>query len=163
VVDVLGYTWGTTTMYMSNQYGKPAPRQPSGASFDRIIIADCLWMPSQHVNLVKTVLHYLDSDSDSSAPDACACALVIAGFHTGRGIVRHFFDVATGDYPDEEEREAQKDDPDPELEAVRGQLKAVSIFEIDVGGTLRPWQLVRPGEDRHQAKRWSVCAVLVKR
>lgn len=156
VVDVYGYTWGTDKMYLPNHYGKPAPRQPE--AFDRIIIADCLWMASQHANLVKTILRYLDP----SRPDSCA--LVVAGFHTGRGIVRHFFEVATGEWTDEDqEPEKGAQDQEPELVEVQGRLKAAEIFEIDVNGTRRPWQPVREGENKDQTKRWCVCAVLVRR
>ncbi|KIX10465.1 uncharacterized protein Z518_01548 [Rhinocladiella mackenziei CBS 650.93] len=162
VVNVFGYTWGTNMMYLPEQYGKPAPRQPG--SFDRIILADCLWMPSQHVNLVKTTLRYLDSSqSNASCAYACACALVVAGFHTGRGIVRHFFEVATGEWKDEEKTSSEADNEDQELAEVQGKLKAVEIFEIDVNGSRRPWEAVRRGENKEQAKRWCVSAVLVKR
>ncbi|EXJ80341.1 hypothetical protein A1O1_08485 [Capronia coronata CBS 617.96] len=146
-VDVFGYTWGTSKMYLTSHYGKPAPSQPD--SFDRIIIADCLWMPMQHVNLVKTILRYLESSPTAPAPssspssqqhqpDDQACVFVVAGFHTGRGIVRHFFKV-------------------------QGRLRAAEIFEIDVSGIRRPWLPVREGETKEQSKRWCVCAVLVRR
>ncbi|KAI1617493.1 hypothetical protein EDD36DRAFT_3099 [Exophiala viscosa] len=155
VVNVFGYTWGTTKMYLPNHYGKLAPEQPE--TFDRIIIADCLWMPSQHVNLVKTILHYLDSSQEN------ACAFVLAGFHTGRAIVRGFFQIATGEWTQEDQAGDEDEDEDEELRAVQGRLKAASIFEIDANGVCRPWLPIRSGEDKQQAKRWTVCAVLVKR
>lgn len=114
-------------------------------------------MPSQHANLVKTILHYLDA----AQPDACA--LVVAGFHTGREIVRNFFHIATGEWENEKVDKEEAEEEDPELREVQGRLKAAEIFEIDVNGTHRPWQPVRIGEDKHLAKRWCVCAVLVKR
>jgi predicted nicotinamide N-methyase len=166
-ISVFGYTWGTTTFYNPATYGKPAHDQP--VSFDRIILADCLWMPSQHVNLVKTILHYLETSRSDS------CALVVAGFHTGRGIVRHFFQVATGEYTDasgaeqgakntEEGRKISVDRTEMvELEKVQGRLRAVEMFEIDVDGRRRPWEPVREGESKHTAKRWCVVAVLVRR
>ncbi|KAL2428978.1 hypothetical protein ABEF95_010958 [Exophiala dermatitidis] len=196
-VQVYGYTWGTDKMYLPNTYGKPAGgvHQPLPNSYDKIIIADCLWMPSQHVNLVKTVLRYLPSEaptatspptstststspppatatSTSTSPstdstvadDSIPCALVIAGFHTGRGIVRHFFEVATGEWIDTQSQENDQDqDTDPELSQVQGQLRAAQIFEIDVNGLRRPWLPVREGETKDQAKRWCVVAVLVRR
>jgi hypothetical protein len=150
-VNVLGYSWGTTTMYQPTTYGKPSEKQLK--AFDRIIIADCLWMPSQHTNLVKTILHYLDADPD-------ACALIVAGFHTGRPIVRNFFGIATNDWePDEETDEIMDDD---DIQEVLGKLKAVEIFEIDVDGNRRPWQPRRAEETKDSARRWCVCAVLVK-
>jgi hypothetical protein len=159
-ISVHGYTWGTSTFYLPSSYGKLAPSQPQ--AFDRLIIADCLWMPSQHANLCKTILHYLDrSDSDS-------CALVVAGFHTGRSTVRNFFEVATGDYKVENENqeaqhEGEDEGEDEETRAVKGRLRAAEIFEIDTNGVRRPWEPVRPKEDKHMTKRWCVCAVLVRR
>ncbi len=157
-ISVYSYTWGTSTFYLPSSYGKLAPSQPE--AFDRIIIADCLWMPSQHVNLCKTILRYLDPlDPDS-------CALVVAAFHTGRSIVRNFFEVATGEYKVEnlEGRDEDEDeDVDEEIRAVKGKLRAAEIFEIDTNAVRRPWEPVRPKEDKHMAKRWCVCAVLVRR
>jgi len=153
-ISVYGYTWGTSTFYLPSSYGKLAPSQPK--SFDRIIMADCLWMPSQHVNLCKTILHYLDPlDPDS-------CALVVGAFHTGRSIVRNFFEVATGEYK-VEKLEGQDEDEDEETRAVKGKLRAAEIFEIDTNGVRRPWEPVRPKDDKHVLKRWCVCAVLVRR
>ncbi|KAG9777543.1 hypothetical protein KCU88_g4477, partial [Aureobasidium melanogenum] len=198
-VQVYGYTWGTEKMYLPNTYGKPAygVDQPAANSYDKIIIADCLWMPSQHLNLVKTVLWYLRSTekgqpqpepepSTSSPPTTISispstdstvavavtdgsqpCALVIAGFHTGRGIVRHFFEVATGEWIDTQSETPtppeEDGDQDPEFTQVQGQLRAAEIFEIDVNGVRRPWLPVREGETKDQAKRWCVVAVLVRR
>ncbi len=116
-------------------------------------------MAAQHGNLVKTILHYLTPTSEHSG--GCACALVVAGFHTGREIVRHFFEVATGDWQVTKEQDEEEDDS--EIAEVRGRLKAAEIFEVDVDGTRRPWLPVRPGENKDQAKRWCVCAVLVRR
>lgn len=155
VINIFGYTWGTTKMYLPDQYGKPAPDQLG--VFDRIIIADCLWMRAQHVNLVKTILHYLDPSQED------ACAFVAAGFHTGRAIVREFFDIATGQDMEENEAGEEGDEKDEELLAVQGRLKAADIFEIDTNGVRRTWLPIRPGEDKQQAKRWTVCAVLVRR
>ena len=160
-VEVYGYAWGTKTFYLPSHFGKPSPSQPGGGSFDHVIIADCLWMPSQHTNLVRTVLHYLA---------AGGCALVIAGFHTGRSVVRHFFDVATGEYKDlaladrnpQPDQQAE-DVEDSDLAEVQGKLKAAEIFEINVDGERRPWKPVRAAENKEQAKRWCVVAVLVIR
>lgn len=138
-------------MYSTEKYGQlvPGPQGP----FDRIIIADCLWMPSQHVNLVKTVLHYLDPNSPHS------CALVVAGFHTGRGIVRQFIEIATGERSEDSDASF---DQDEEVLQVRGRLKAAEMFEIDVNGVRRPWKSIRQDENKVQAKKWCVCLVLVR-
>ncbi|KIW27062.1 uncharacterized protein PV07_06841 [Cladophialophora immunda] len=173
-VDIFGYTWGMAKMYLPSHYGKSAERQPK--DFDRIIIADCLWMPAQHVNLVKTILHYLCQEPSQPVSPAESCALVVAGFHTGREIVRHFFEVATGEFnlpprpPSTELGEDHKDklgkkdeDGDPDRQEVQGRLRAAEIFEIDANGLRRPWEPVRPKEDNDQAKRWCVVAVLERR
>jgi len=164
-VNIYGYTWGTTTFYSPSVYGKPIPDASPG-SFDRILINDCLWLRAQHLNLVKTILHYLSASQ-------AACALVIAGFHTGRNVVRDFFSVATGHDSENEtdgswggaEDEARRDNPDEDEEEKRliGSLRAVEIFEVDVNGLRREWQPQRPGESKEMSKRWVVCAVLVKR
>lgn len=160
-VTTFGYTWGTRKFYSPSSYGKLSSHQDT--SFNRIIIADCLWMPSQHINLVKTVLHYLDDSSSENS------ALVVAGFHTGREIVRQFLEVATGEYAlphpaqnESEETEGQDDDKTESAE-VQGHLRAAELFEIDVNGLRRPWEPVRPGETKEEAKRWCVVAVLVRR
>ncbi|KAJ9612291.1 hypothetical protein H2200_003888 [Cladophialophora chaetospira] len=163
-VNIFGYTWGTTPMYSPSSYGKPLPQHQQPTSFTRIIIADCLWMPSQHVNLVKTVLHYLD-DSDPGN-----CALVVAGFHTGRETVRNFLEIATGDYTllaakveEQEDTKGNSESEDTETKHVAGRLRAAEIFEIDVNGLTRSWEAVREGDSREAAKRWCVVAVLVRR
>ena len=181
-IQVLGYAWGTETMYMTESYGKPVSPQPRPGTFARIVIADCLWMPSQHVNIVKTILRYLivqedDTDQGTSIPPhdevttpQQPCALVVAGFHTGRGTVRNFFGVATGEWDEQAIEEAEQkgkgeegEAEDPELAAVSGRLKVLEIFEIDVDGNKRLWQQRREGEPKDQAKRWCVCAVLGRR
>lgn len=186
-VAVFGYVWGTTTMYDPSGYGKPSATQPD--KFDRLIIADCLWMPEQHVNLVKTIHHYLDSDKDDGADpeNNCRCALVVAGFHTGREILRHFFEVATGEYAlpqpqtkpessvdgqgngegrekaSEHEHQHEHEDETGEEQEMKGRLRCAEIFEIDVNGVRRPWEPVREGETKNIEKRWCVVAVLVRR
>ncbi|ETI23410.1 hypothetical protein G647_05212 [Cladophialophora carrionii CBS 160.54] len=162
-VNISGYTWGTTTFYSPSSYGKRSPRQPR--AFDRIIVADCLWMPFQHVNLVKTIVQYLDESRPGS------CALVVAGFHTGREIVRHFFEVATGQSAPPsslEDGSGFKETKsgvtkDTDLDEVRCPLRLAEIFEIDVNGLRRPWEPVRSGEAPDAAKRWCVVAVLVRK
>jgi hypothetical protein len=165
---MLGYTWGTSTFYSPSSYGRPSEAQPG--KFDRIIVADCLWMPSQHENLTKTILTYLKPDSPSS------CALVVAGFHTGREVVRSFFEVALGEYEIPESHsgvtkesagiEVQGEQPCGGQKSnesdVKGRLLTAEIFEIDVDGLRRPWEAQREGETKDAAKRWCVVAVLVR-
>ena len=48
-VCVRGYVWGTETMYGVEAYGKAVGTL---GRYDVIVLADCLWMPSQHANLL---------------------------------------------------------------------------------------------------------------
>jgi EEF1A N-terminal glycine/lysine methyltransferase len=52
-------------------------------SFGRILVADCLWMPWQHANLLQSISWFLREDGR---------AWIIAGFHTGREKMKGFFD-----------------------------------------------------------------------
>lgn len=143
-VQVRGYSWGDGVMYSSQKYGQTIP-ESRGEKYDRILLADCLWMPSQHQNLVGTAERYLRDDDDGSA-----CALVVAGFHTGRQIVASFFAQADlGRASGASPRKATR-------------LKVADIFEIDVDGNTRRWNEEREGETKEALKRWCVCAVLVK-
>jgi len=106
--------------------------------FSRIIIADCLWMPSEHVNLHHSIAYFLSPDG---------YAMVVAGFHTGRAKMAAFFDVEA-------------------LGAVG--LVVESIVERDAVGREREWRSKDPGdggegrEDLSERKRWLVVAVLRK-
>lgn len=103
--------------------------------YTRIISADCLWMPSQHENLARSMLHFL-------AEEERACVWVVAGFHTGRATVAEFFDVAGRQGLDVEER-----------------------WEVDVDGNRREWVRERTGagEEITARKRWLVVSVLRRR
>lgn len=121
-------------------------------------------MPSQHANLVKTI-------NDNLKPEAPerekASALVIAGFHTGRSIVARFVEIATGSRtglpPTGGNDDEEEEEEDELVREVKGSLAATEIFEIDVDANVRPWLPVREDEDRDKAKRWCICAVLVRR
>lgn len=54
-------------------------------AFTRIIGADCYWMRAQHENLVRTMQWFL-------APGGKV--LIVTGLHTGRKIVKEFFETA---------------------------------------------------------------------
>jgi hypothetical protein len=155
-VEVRGYVWGTETMYAADAYGKAAGKL---GTYERIVLADCLWMPSQHANLVRTVGRALGEGDD-------CCAIVVAGFHTGRGIVGDFFDVATG---------GRASGDMGEEDSVKGgnvsgvgeenqlpKVKVEEIFEIDVNGRRREWERTRLGEGKEEAKKWCVVAILVR-
>ena len=227
IVHVLGYTWGTSIFYLPDKYGKPASPSATPNSFERIIIADCLWMPSQHINLIKTILHFLPYEKSkpsalrpSPSPshgsgnehgedptespnrkrdagvdipsneqnDGVPCALVVAGFHTGRRIVSDFFSLATEPQPaptidnattpsqSSSGAESLSTDPatantisldpaslTPSERQACGLLRLASAFEVDVDGKTRAWQKERLGEGKWEAKRWCVVGVLVRR
>lgn len=104
-------------------------------SFTRILAADCCWMPGQHLNLVRSMLHFLTLDP-------CGRIYAIAGFHTGRRKLAPFFTVA-----------------------VEQGLELEEIFEEDGEGNRREWQTERDGgrEDPTERKKWLVIATLKRR
>ncbi|KAF2850205.1 hypothetical protein T440DRAFT_397583 [Plenodomus tracheiphilus IPT5] len=121
-VTVQGHLWGSTD----------TPFETSSAHrYTRILAADCLWMPWEHANLARSMLHFL-----AETPDARI--LCIAGFHTGRAKVAPFFE-----------------------EAVPQQGLAVEeIFEMDADGARRPWMAERDGglENVGERKKWLILA-----
>jgi EEF1A N-terminal glycine/lysine methyltransferase len=120
-VAVQGHEWGD----LSGSFSSAGEH-----GFTRIIAADCLWMPWQHQNLIRSMLHFLSDDEK-------ARVWVVAGFHTGRAAVASFFDVA-------------------EDEGLHGE----DIWEVDVDFHERPWARERDGEDITGQKRWLVAAAL---
>ncbi|RMX81989.1 hypothetical protein D0869_06394 [Hortaea werneckii] len=103
--------------------------------FTRILAADCYWMPGQHLNLVRSMLHFLTLDPGGRI-------YAIAGFHTGRRKLAPFFTVA-----------------------VEQGLELEDIFEEDGEGNRREWQTERDGgrEDPTERKKWLVIATLKRR
>jgi EEF1A N-terminal glycine/lysine methyltransferase len=116
--------------------------QERAKCYTRIIAADCLWMPSQHHNLVRSISHFLSKESSQ------ACALVAAGFHTGRKVVAAFFKEFPTSYITEDAVE---------------QLSIAEIHESDMNGIRRPWKEERENEGQEEAKRWCVVAVIVRK
>ena len=100
--------------------------------FDRIIAADCCWMPSQHANIANSMSHMLTDDPSGRV-------FVSAGFHTGREKLAQFFHA---------------------VEEVG--LEVEEIYEEDVEGVRREWRRERDGgrEDVTGRKRWLVIARL---
>ncbi|KAH7141200.1 hypothetical protein B0J13DRAFT_53172 [Dactylonectria estremocensis] len=100
-------------------------------SFDRIMVADCLWMPWQHANLHRSIAFFLREAGD-------ARCWVVAGFHTGREKMRGFYDA----------------------DALREVgLEVENVWERDCNGEERPWDTER--EDHvTERKRWLVVASL---
>ncbi|MCJ1377969.1 hypothetical protein MMC17_001065 [Xylographa soralifera] len=122
-VAVEGHEWGVLTdpFAVSHKH-----------AYTRIITADCLWMPWQHLSLAESICHFLSDSKD-------ARAWVIGAFHTGRAKLAPFFDVV--------------------LEVG---LEVEDIWERDVDGHERAWTKERDGgrEDITRQKRWMVIAVL---
>ncbi|KAL3955173.1 hypothetical protein ACCO45_010736 [Purpureocillium lilacinum] len=124
-------------------------------AFDRVFVADCLWMPWQHENLHRSIDHFLrrrpgggnndnDDDDGSSAAAAAAAAArcwVVAGFHTGREKMRGFFEDAA---------------------LARAGLEVERIWERDCDGREREWSWDRE-DDVTVRKRWLVIAVLKRK
>ncbi|KKA26719.1 hypothetical protein TD95_004572 [Thielaviopsis punctulata] len=124
-VVVAGHEWGVFP-------ADDAPAVLEKHAFDRVFVADCLWMPWQHANLRASINHFM-------ARDAAARAWIVAGFHTGREKMRGFFDAG----------ELAKED-----------LEVENIWERDCDGVERPWVLDRGVEDITERKRWLVVCVL---
>ena len=121
--DIEGHEWGDLT---SSFAVKNANR------FTRILAADCFWMAGQHVNLVRSMLHFLTLDSGGHI-------FAIAGFHTGRARLAQFFDVA-----------------------IEQGLEVEEIYEESNEGTKRQWMAERDGgtENHTERKKWLVIARL---
>lgn len=122
---VEGHTWGELDDVIDEQEHH----------FQRIIAADCFWMPAEHSNLVRSMLHFLTLDPGGRI-------FAIAGFHTGRAKVAAFFDCA-----------------------VEEGLEMEEIYEEDDQGFRREWAKERDGgrEDHTLRKRWLVVARLKRR
>ncbi|KAF4898437.1 Protein N-terminal and lysine N-methyltransferase EFM7 [Colletotrichum viniferum] len=101
-------------------------------AFDRVFVADCLWMPWHHANLHKSIAWFLRDGPD-------ARCWVVAGFHTGRPKMRGFFDEAA---------------------LAEAGLDIERIWERDCDGVEREWLWDRGIEDVTIRKRWLVCGVL---
>ncbi|EPE36163.1 hypothetical protein GLAREA_05501 [Glarea lozoyensis ATCC 20868] len=162
-VEVWGHEWGVLGEVEDNGVSK---RYKGG--FERVLVADCLWMPWQHSNLRKSIAWFLTpspkSNSSTSPPkrDETSSipphhhppspthpytpsdggrAYVIAGFHTGRAKMAPFFDA----------------------EAMRGDgLVVERIWERNAEGTEREWRVDRGEEDKDVTgrKRWLVVGVV---
>ncbi|KAF7542226.1 hypothetical protein G7Z17_g11766 [Cylindrodendrum hubeiense] len=121
-VLVEGHSWGELEDSFSTTHRH---------SFDRIIVADCLWMPWQHANLHRSIAFFLREAAD-------ARCWVVAGFHTGREKMRSFYDA----------------------DALREVgLEIEHVWERDCNGVERPWDTERE-DDVTERKRWLVVAAL---
>ncbi|KAL2126089.1 hypothetical protein VTI74DRAFT_1722 [Chaetomium olivicolor] len=125
-VVVEGHAWGGLDTHLA--------RENKGA-FDRVVAADCLWMPWQHENLRRSIAWFLREGEE-------ARAWVVAGFHTGREHVAAFFRT--------------------EALAEVG-LEIEYLWERDCDGQDREWAWNRGIEDISVRKRWLVVGVLKRR
>ncbi|KAK4151177.1 hypothetical protein C8A00DRAFT_36183 [Chaetomidium leptoderma] len=122
-VLVDGHAWG--------ELDSPLARENKHA-FDRVLAADCLWMPWQHENLRRSIAWFLGESEE-------ARAWLIGGFHTGREKLRAFFDKET-------------------LAEVG--LEVEQLWERDCDGQDREWVWDRGIEDVSERKRWLAVGVL---
>jgi nicotinamide N-methyltransferase len=125
-VKVEGHAWGD----FDNDFAKD-----NGGKFDRILAADCFWMPWQHENLVLSMLHFLSDDTD-------ARVLAIGAFHTGRAKLAAFFDVA-----------------------LEKGLEVEDVYEEDAEGIRREWVKEKDEgrENVTERKKWLVLGILRRR
>ena len=123
-IRVQGHEWGV----LDDDFSKAEK-----GGFGRILAADCLWMPWQHENLLRSISWFLAEGGR---------AWVVAGFHTGRAKMRGFFE-------DEAVRAAG--------------LEVERIWERNAEGAEREWVTDRGVEDITLRKRWLVIAVLKHR
>ena len=122
-ITVQGHEWGV----MTDEFSKANEK-----CFSRVLCADCLWLTGEHLNLVRSMLHFLREEVD-------ARIWIIAGFHTGRAALASFFDTAVG-----------------------AGLNIVSIWERDVNGNERQWvRAMDDGKENvSERKKWLVVAIL---
>lgn len=124
-VSVHGHQWGVFTTPFAVQ---------NASRYTRILAADCFWMPWEHDNLARSMLHFL-----SPAPEARVFAM--AGFHTGRAKLAPFFEQAVP----------------------REGLEVEEIWEMDADGRRRGWEPGRAEEPAGERKKWLVVARLRRR
>lgn len=122
-IEVEGHGWG--------ELDTPLAVEHRGA-FDRVFVADCLWMPWQHGNLRRSIGWFMKAGAE-------ARAWVVGGFHTGRANMCGFFD---------------------EGELAKEGLEIERIWERDCDGVDREWVTDRGVEDPSERKRWLAVAVL---
>lgn len=123
-VRVEGHEWGV----LGDGFSKE-----NKESFGRILVADCLWMPWQHLNLLKSIRWFMKGGGK---------AWVVAGFHTGRAKMRGFYE---------------------ESALMEAGLEIEKIWERNAEGMERDWVVDRGIEDVTERKRWLVIGILRRR
>jgi predicted nicotinamide N-methyase len=131
-------TPGSSVLVHGHSWGQLSASDPlceaNAHAFDRVFVADCLWMPWQHENLHRSIDHFLGRTPD-------ARCWVVAGFHTGREKMKGFF-------------------ADEALARVG--LGVAGIWERDCNGQEREWSWDRE-EDLTVRKRWLVVCELQRK
>jgi len=124
-VSVQGHEWGLLENDAFSEKNK--------GGFGTILCADCMWMPWEHLNLLKSIAWFMKDGGR---------AWVVAALHTGRQKMRGFF----------EEEKLQETG-----------LVIERIWERDATGKERAWVSDRGIEDVTERKRWLVIAILRRR
>lgn len=124
--QVVSHEWGELDTSFSDKYKH---------YFSVVLAADCFWMPHQHSNLLRSMVHFLTTDPGGRI-------FVTSGFHTGRANLAKFFDAME--------------------ETV---LMVEQIYEEDTAGVREEWSKERDGsqEDATGRKRWLLIARLKRR
>lgn len=134
-ITVFGHEWGALNPPDEEGVSETKDLLASNKhAFDRLLCADCLWMPWQHANLQRSIAFFLKQTAD-------ARCWVVAGFHTGRVKMRDFF--------------AADALADAGLELER-------IWERDCNGQERPWDWDRE-EDPTTRKRWLAVGIIKRK
>jgi nicotinamide N-methyltransferase len=123
-VRIEGHEWGV----LDDSFSKE-----NKESFGRILVADCLWMPWQHLNLLKSIRWFMKADGK---------AWVVAGFHTGRAKMSGFYEESV---------------------LMEAGLETEKIWERNAEGAEREWVVDRGIEDVTERKRWLVIGILRRR
>ncbi|KAH8793934.1 putative methyltransferase-domain-containing protein [Hyaloscypha finlandica] len=119
-----GHEWGVLDDAFSKE---------NKESFGWILVADCLWMPWQHLNLLKSIRCFFKEGGK---------AWVVAGFHTGRAKMRGFYEESV---------------------LMEAGLEIEKIWERNAEGEERQWVLDRGIEGVSERKRWLVIGILRRR
>lgn len=106
-IRAVGFTWGSSTEDLKDvvdamlREQRKTGRVPqlgqvnSAADFDRILLADCLWDPLSHADLMKSLTRLLARDCDSNRHRPWI--LIVSGLHTGRDKLTSFIHRAARD------------------------------------------------------------------
>jgi EEF1A N-terminal glycine/lysine methyltransferase len=93
VVQVVGHTWGTASvedLYPWDAHSRMYSR------FDVVLCADLFWDTFSHAALVKTLAQVVHTGREGGGVETTRTRVyVVAGLHTGREVLDHFFRLAS--------------------------------------------------------------------